>query len=155
MLKAPLWWPWKIQKKSTISQGHAGVQGDLCGGSAGSIQYCVVRESTVEITVALEFGGLWLDCEDVRKWGKDPGRWVEMVRELWAMVSNGERIVGDGERVEKVLQYSLSAPPIRILRATVDLYFLALKWFEIAEPSHKIALCHTFSHRFNRGLTVV
>jgi hypothetical protein len=50
-----------------------------------------------------------------------------MVRELWAMVSNGERIVGDGERVEKVLQYSLSAPPIRILRATVDLYFLALK----------------------------
>lgn len=66
-----------------------------------------------------------------------------------------KEMVRNDERVEKVLQYSLSAPPISILRATVDLYCGAFKWLEFAEPSHKIALYHTFSPWFNRGLTVV
>ena len=46
--------------------------------------------------------------------------------------------------VEKVLQYSLSTPPLRTLRTTVDLYCLAAKWLKSTEPTHFIALYHTF-----------
>ena len=50
-----------------------------------------------------------------------------MVGDGERIVRNGDWIVRNDERVEKVLQYSLSAPPIRILRATVDLYYGAFK----------------------------
>ena len=74
------------------------------------------------------------------------------------LITVGTSVGTWGENVEmigKVLQYSLSAPPFSTLLTTVDLYGLAFKWLICAEPSHFIALYHTFSRFFRDSACAV
>jgi hypothetical protein len=69
--------------------------------------------------------------------------------ELWGIIRNY------GELLKKVLQYSLSAPRSSSLGSTIDLYGSAFKWLKCAEPSHFIALYHTFSGVFKDSACAV